>query len=71
MKGILNFHRRIMTSRQALQYALDRVEELDIAQIAPQHGGILNTPEAQRAVIRQLRRLEKVGIDYFLEEQAK
>ena len=71
MKGILNFHKRIMTSRKALLYALDRVEELDTAQIAPQHSGILNTPESQAAVIGQLRRLEDVGIDYFLKEQTK
>ena len=71
MKGILNFHQRIMTSRKALLYALDRVEELDTLQIAPQHSGILNTPEAQSAVIHQLRRLEDVGIDYFLKEQSK
>jgi len=71
MKGILNFHKRIMTSRKALLYALDRVDELDTDQIAPQHSGILNTPESQAAVIRQLRQLQDVGIDYFLKEQTK
>ena len=66
MRGILNFHQRIMTSRRALDYALDRIEEAGAEQIAPQHGGVLNTREAQRAVIAQLRKLTNVGIDHFL-----
>ena len=68
MKGILNFHQRIMTSPRALHYALDRIEELDAAIIAPQHGSLLHTPVSQQAAIAQLRRLTRVGIDYFLEE---
>lgn len=67
MKGILNFHERVMPSRRALLYALDQIEALDTALIAPQHGSLLHTPEARRAVIHQLRALENVGIDHFLE----
>lgn len=69
LKGILNFHERIMTSRHALDYALDRIEELDASMIAPQHGCILQTREAQRVVIHNLRSLPRIGIDYFLGEQ--
>jgi len=58
-----------MPSKKALQYALERIEELDISLIAPQHGSILDTPAAQEAVIRQLKELTYVGIDYFLEEE--
>ena len=58
-----------MPSKKALQYALERIEELDISLIAPQHGSILDTPAAQEAAIRQLKELTNVGIDYFLKEE--
>jgi len=67
MYGIVNFHRRVMTSVKALRYALDRIEALDISLIAPQHGSILDTPAAQKAAIAQLKSLTSVGIDHFLE----
>lgn len=68
MKGILDFHRRIMTSTKALHYALDQLNPLDITLIAPQHGNLLHTPEARTAVIKQLRNIKNVGIDRYLEE---
>ena len=67
MYGILDFHRRIMTSAKALHYALGEIEKLDISLIAPQHGSILDGPAAQKAVIEQLKALTSVGIDHFLE----
>jgi len=67
MHGIVNFHERVMTSAKALHYALSRIEALDIALIAPQHGSILSTPAAQKAAIAQLKRLTSIGIDHFLE----
>ncbi len=67
--GILNFHRRVMTSAKALHYALSEIEKLDISMIAPQHGSILNTPAAIEAAIGHLKSLTNVGIDYFLEEE--
>lgn len=67
MHGILNFHQRVMTSVKALHYALSRIEELDIALIAPQHGSLLHTPVAQEAAISQLKSLTSIGIDHFLE----
>ena len=67
MHGIVDFHERVMTSAKALHYALGRIEELDIALIAPQHGSILDTPFAKKAAIAQLQRLTSIGIDHFLE----
>uniref|UniRef100_UPI000A7A0641 hypothetical protein n=1 Tax=Clostridium sp. NkU-1 TaxID=1095009 RepID=UPI000A7A0641 len=58
-----------MPSKKALEYALERIEKLDISLIAPQHGSILDTFEAQEIVIKRLKELTKVGIDYFLEEE--
>jgi flavorubredoxin len=65
--GILDFHKRTMTSVKALRYALDRIEELDIALIAPQHGSILDTPLKQKAAISHLQALTRVGFECFIE----
>ena len=65
--GILDFHKRVMTSTKALRYALKQIEGLDISVIAPQHGGILNTPDSRQVVINRLKKLTEVGIDQFLE----
>ena len=67
MYGIVNFHKRVMTSTRALQYALGLIEGLDVSLIAPQHGSILDTHVAQRAAIKQLKALECIGINCFLE----
>jgi flavorubredoxin len=71
IKGVLNFHQRIMPSKKALQYALERIEELDISMIAPQHGSILDTSVSQKVVIKRLKELDKIGIDYFLREEGR
>jgi flavorubredoxin len=65
--GIWDFHKRIMTSKKALDYALDRIEQLDISMIAPQHGSIFSTPVSKEVAIKRLRGLKKVGIDHFLD----
>jgi hypothetical protein len=69
MIGFQKFHRTIMPSSKALHYALDRIEELDITLIAPQHGSILRSPVSQKAAIAKIRSLPNVGFDYFIEGQ--
>lgn len=71
MRGILDFHRRIMTSVPALRYALDQVKKREISIIAPQHGGLLAGKAAQNAVIGKLESLDKVGFAYFLDGEDK
>lgn len=66
IKGILEFHQRIMPSKKALDYALERIEEMDISLIAPQHGSILHTKKSQEIVIKHLKNLKDIGIDYYL-----
>jgi len=66
MHGIIDFHERVMTSTKALHYALDQMEGLDIALIAPQHGIILDTPVAKKSAMAQLKKLNSIGIDHFL-----
>lgn len=63
--GILDFHKRIMTSRKALIYALGKIDSLETKLIAPQHGSILRTQFAREVVIRKLKSLGPVGIDRF------
>ncbi|WMC93676.1 MBL fold metallo-hydrolase [Kineothrix sp. MB12-C1] len=71
IEGILNFHKHNMTSKKALDYALDRIEELDISIIAPQHGSLLHTRVSMELAIECLRSLENIGIDYFLKEEKR
>lgn len=68
IKGIINFHQRIMTSKQALNYALEQIEKLDINLIAPQHGSIIKGGFEKEMVIKVLKDLEHVGIDWYLKE---
>ena len=68
MKGIIDFHERIMTSKKALDFALDQIEGLGATLIAPQHGSVLHTKIAREAAIAQLRRLQNVGIDHYFQE---
>jgi len=66
---IEKFHRRIMTSSKALHYALEQIEKLDIAMIAPQHGSLIESELDRKAVIKHLKSLEDIGFDYFLQDQ--
>ena len=66
LKGIVEFHRTIMTSDRALTLALDTIETLDIERVAPQHGSVVTTKDDAAAIIRHLRAIEHVGIDSVL-----
>ena len=67
--GVWDFHRRIMTSTKALQFALKQIEDLDISTIAPQHGSIFQTSEQCKIIIERLKSFTGVGIDHFLGEE--
>lgn len=66
MKGIREFHQRIMTSNLASSHTLKVIESLDIARIAPQHGSIITSREDIETVLRHLRAINNVGIEYVL-----
>ncbi len=66
IKGIKKFHQRIMTSNLAAAHTLDVIESLDIARIAPQHGSIITSGEDIETVIRHLRSIKNVGIEFLL-----
>jgi flavorubredoxin len=63
---MIDFHQKIMTSNRAFMAALDTVERLNIDRIAPQHGSVISTKDDIKTVIRHLRAIENVGIDYLL-----
>lgn len=68
VKGIVNFHKRIMTSKKALDYALDQISALDISLIAPQHGSLIKGGIEAKMITNILRDLKDVGIDWYLKE---
>jgi flavorubredoxin len=67
--GVMDFHRRIMTSTKALKYALAQIEDLDISMIAPQHGSIFDSSLSCKTVKERLKLLTGVGIDHILTEE--
>ena len=65
LPGILDFHRRLMTSCKALRHAVRLVENLAPRIIAPQHGSILDRSNDITLVSRLLGNLDAVGIDAY------
>lgn len=66
IKGIKKFHQRIMTSNLAASHTMNVIESLDIARIAPQHGSIISSREDMETIIRHLRSIKNVGIEFLL-----
>ena len=66
IRGMVQFHQRIMPSDRALKNALKVLEGLDIERVAPQHGCVIVNKEDIKTIIRNLHSLEHVGIDYVL-----
>lgn len=61
--GILEFHKKIMTSNKALLMALDRISSVPYKIIAPQHGSVIGSAKDAKVVVDKLRSLEDIGID--------
>jgi flavorubredoxin len=66
IKGIKQFHQRIMTSNLAAAHTMSVIESLDIDRIAPQHGSIISSREDIETIIRHLRSEKNVGIEFLL-----
>lgn len=64
---MFNFHRKIMTSCKALEFALKRIGELPFKIIAPQHGSVITERSEIELVLEKLATLEEVGIDGVVE----
>lgn len=63
VRGIMNFHRKIMTSNQALKYAMEIVKKIPVKMVAPQHGSIISREKDIKFLINLLSSLDNVGID--------
>ena len=57
-----------MPSKAALDHALNVIETLDYERIAPQHGSVIRSKKEAQVVIRHLREIEHVGIEYLAAE---
>jgi len=65
---ILLFHQKIMTSKKALNFALDRIKKLPIKTIASQHGSLIRGSKDIEFIINVLKTEKKIGIDQFFED---
>lgn len=68
IKGIIDFHQRIMTSKPALDYALKQIDGVRPAIVAPQHGSVVRGMKDIQIVMDQLTKMPYVGIDCYLKE---
>jgi flavorubredoxin len=66
MHDMIRFHRKIMTSEKALKYAMQVIQEIPAAIVAPQHGSVITNPDDILFVTQFLASLKGVGIDRIL-----
>lgn len=63
LPGIIRFHQIIMTSKDALHAALNKVKVFDVEIIAPQHGSLIKGKESIKFIIEKLLEQDDIGID--------
>jgi glyoxylase-like metal-dependent hydrolase (beta-lactamase superfamily II) len=68
---LLSFHRDHFPSTPALMYALDIIERIPYARIAPQHGAILPSRVLVSKLIHRLRTSGEFGIERILNLQLR
>ncbi len=66
LPDIIRFHEKIMTSKKALRFSLERISKVPFTSIAPQHGSVIPDAEDIKIVYDRLISLEKVGIDRII-----
>ncbi|MCP3942724.1 MAG: MBL fold metallo-hydrolase [Desulfobacteraceae bacterium] len=71
MKDITRFHQKIMTSENALRYALDAIAGIPFNIIAPQHGSIISGIGNIATVFIHLYKQKNIGIDQFVKQGKK
>ena len=64
----LNFHKKLMPSAKALNYALKKILEIPFSMIAPQHGSVIKDKAIIRYLFEQLTTLKGVGIDAMVKD---
>lgn len=68
--GITLFHQRIMTSNNALHYALEQIKQLPAERIAPQHGSVIEKQYIP-TITTILEQITNIGIDGFMNGNEK
>ena len=68
INDILNFHKKLMPSAKALNYALKKILEIPFSMIAPQHGSVIKDKAIIRYLFEQLTTLKGVGIDAMVKD---
>jgi flavorubredoxin len=68
INDILNFHKKIMPSSNALKYAFEKILALPFEKIAPQHGSIITDKREMNYIFKLLTSLSGVGIDGIVED---
>lgn len=68
IEKILLFHKKIMTSKKSLDFAMDRIKKLPIKIIASQHGSLIRESRDINFIINILKNEKKIGIDQFIED---
>jgi flavorubredoxin len=68
INDIINFHKNLMPSEKALNYALEKILEIPFSMIAPQHGSLIDDKEIIRYVFERLTALRGVGIDAIVKD---
>ncbi len=68
INDILNFHKKLMPSAKALNYAIKKILEIPFSMIAPQHGSLIKDKDIIRYVFERLITLEGVGIDAIVKD---
>jgi len=68
INDILDFHMKIMPSRKALMYALEKMLKIPFEKIAPQHGSIVEDKKALTLIFKSLTLLKDVGIDGIVDD---
>jgi flavorubredoxin len=63
LPDILRFHKEIMTSGRALQYAIEQIEKIPATMLTPQHGSIISNQDDIAYLCSVLKSLKNVGID--------
>lgn len=68
IRGILLFHKKIMTSTKALRYSLNIIKSIPAKHVVPQHGSVIHNKEDILFLIEKLEECTEIGIDGYTKE---
>jgi flavorubredoxin len=63
LRGMIQFHKNVMTSEKSLRLAINKILKLPLQVIAPQHGSVIYDAKDIQHISRMLISLKGVGVD--------